>query len=327
MDVEAPAPDRPGSWSDAERRAAVGALACATLFWGSTFFLMKEGSAAIAGRLPAGTGRWAPLLFLALRFTLAAAVFPMVFPFIVKRARAALGWGIVTGIPFVGGFILQIYGLAETDPSVSALLTSMFVVFTPLGVLLLFRRPPGRHVALGISFALAGLWLITGAKETSLGRGEILSLLCAVVFSGHIIATDVGTRRVDPIAIAWNTTIFAAVACIVPLLFVRPSPFPAVPAILASGRVLTGLLITALLATVASIALMNHFQKRLSPNRAAVVYTLEPVFAGIFSWIFFGEVFGERKLLGGALILAGNFVCGLKRDVPRDRVSGPGASA
>ncbi|MBI2921458.1 MAG: DMT family transporter [Planctomycetes bacterium] len=297
------------SADDRARRGAAWALVLATLFWGATFFLMKAGTVAIERHLAPGTGAWAALVFLMCRFALASLAFPLVFPWIRRAPRSALSWGVWAGIPFAGGFVLQIYGLREVDPSISALFTSMFVLFTPLLMLALFRKAPARNLVLGIGFAVGGLWLITGARGATLGAGEILSLLCALVFSAHIILTDIGTKRTDPIAMAWHSTTFAAVVCALPLAFVRPTPFAALPAILRERDALVGIAVTGLLATVGSIALMNRFQKLLSPNRAAVIYTMEPVFAGIFSWIFFGEAFGERKLMGGVLILVGNVIC------------------
>jgi drug/metabolite transporter (DMT)-like permease len=300
------------TFSDAQRRAAVLGLVGATLFWGATFFLMKAGSVAIARHLPPGTGGWAETVFLMLRFTVASIFFPLVFPAARRGGLEAVKWGLLTSFPFTGGFLLQIYGLAHVDPSISALLTSMFVVFTPFLMFVLFRKSPGVNVAVGIAFAVGGLWLITGAKGSHFGIGEWLSLACAFVFSIHIVLTDVATRRAEPVAVAWHTVTFAAIECAIPLAFVRPSPFPAIPAAMRESSVLTGIGVTALLATVGAIALMNHFQRRVSPNRAAVAYTLEPVFAGIFSWIFFGEGFGARKLIGGALVVAGNLACGLR---------------
>ncbi|MCE9582960.1 MAG: DMT family transporter [Planctomycetes bacterium] len=300
------------TFTDAQRRIAVLGLTGATFFWGATFFLMKAGSVAIAKHLPPGTGAWAETVFLMLRFAVASIGFPLVFPAARRGGWPAVKWGLVSSIPFTAGFLLQIYGLADVDPSISALLTSMFVVFTPFLMFMLFRKAPGSNVAIGIAFAVGGLWLITGAKGAHFGRGEWLSLGCAFVFSIHIVLTDFATRRAEPIAIAWHTSTFAAIGCALPLLFVRPSPFPAIPAALHERAALVGIAVTAILATVGAIALMNHFQRRVSPNRAAVVYTLEPVFAGIFSWIFFGESFGARKLIGGAMVVLGNLACGLR---------------
>lgn len=311
-------------------RAVTGLVVC-TLFWGATFFLMKTGSAEIAERLPASEQGWAPLLFLAVRFAIAALVFPLAFPRLRHGARGSLRWGVIAGVPFAGGFILQIYGLRDVDPSISALFTSMFVVFTPLLAALILKKRPSAAVALAIGCATVGLWLVTGAERSgipSLGRGEWLSLLCALVFSFQILATDVGTRRCDPIGMAWHQATFGALACAVPVLLVRPGMFGAVLAALPERDVWLGLSFTAVLATVGSIALMMHFQRFLSPNHAAVIYTLEPVFAGIFSGIFFGETFGAAKLVGGALVIAGNFAAGMRPEAP-DEAGGtpPGAAS
>jgi drug/metabolite transporter (DMT)-like permease len=295
-----------------QRRAAVWALVTTTLFWGSTFFLMKAGEKALGARLTPDTAGWAALLFLAVRFAASSLAFPLVFPRLLRGARHALPWGAAASIPFAGGFALQLYGLRDVDPSVSALYTSMFVVFTPLLSFLLLRKPPGRSLVLGIAFAVAGLWLVAGEAHVRSIRGELLSLACAFVFSCHILITDRGSKLTDPIGMAWHQVTISAVLLAIPLVFVRPSPFAAVPGALGEREVLVALVVTALFATVGAMALMTHFQRFLSPNHAAVIYTLEPVFAGLFSWMFFGEAFGERKLLGGALIVAGNLACAVR---------------
>lgn len=311
------------------RARAIAGLVVCTLFWGATFFLMKTGSERIAERLPDAERGWAPLLFLAVRFSIAALVFPLAFPRLRRGARGSLKWGVIAGVPFAGGFILQIYGLREVDPSISALFTSMFVVFTPLLAAIFLKKRPSAAVALAIGCATVGLWLVTGAGKSgipALGRGEWLSLLCALVFSFQILATDVGTRRCDPIGMAWHQATLGAIACALPILLVRPGMFAAVAAAFPERDVWLGLSFTAVLATVGSIALMMHFQRFLSPNHAAVIYTLEPVFAGIFSWIFFGEQFGAAKLVGGALVVAGNFAAGVKGDAVEPEEKDDGAA-
>ncbi len=313
----------------ARRRArAVWGLVFCTLFWGATFFLMKTGSERIAEKLPEADRDWAPLLFLAARFTLASLAFPIVFPRLFSGARNSIRWGVIAGVPFSVGFMLQIYGLREVDPAVSALFTSMFVVFTPLLGRFLFGKRTTAAVALAIACAVLGLWLVTGAGKSGMphfGRGEWLSLLCALVFSFQIHATDVGTKKCDPIGLAWHQVTFGALACALPILLVRPSAFAALPAALPHPSVWLGIAFTAILATVGSMALMSHFQRFLSPNHAAVVYTLEPVFAGIFSAIFFSEGFGAAKLVGGGLILAGNLACGIRGN-PEEPSKEPGSA-
>jgi drug/metabolite transporter (DMT)-like permease len=299
---------------DGRRVRAVWGLVFCTLFWGATFFLMKSGSEAIAKKLPAADRAWAPLLFLAARFALASLAFPFVFPRLRKGASGSIRWGVLAGIPFTIGFILQIYGLRDVSPAISALFTSMFVVFTPLLGRVLFGKRTSAAVALAIACAVVGLWLVTGAEKSGVphfGRGEWLSLFCALVFSFQIHATDVGTKKCDPIGLAWHQVTFAAIACALPIVALRPAAFGALVAALPQRDVWLGIGFTAILATVGSMALMSHFQRFLSPNHAAVVYTLEPLFAGFFSAIFFAEGFGAAKLVGGGLILAGNLACGL----------------
>ena len=85
-----------------------------------------------------------------------------------------------------GGYATQTVGLQYTSPSTSAFITGLYVIITPVIESAISRRPPRPPVVAGIVIATVGLYLLTGA-DVQLGRGEVLTLACAVLFALHIV--------------------------------------------------------------------------------------------------------------------------------------------
>src|SRR5262245_1314312 len=112
-----------------ERRATVW-LVLLTLVWGSSFFSMKRG---IAGMEPFVGAAAAPTAFLLFRFSLAALLYPLVFPRVLRGLdRRTILDGLLLAVPFYAGFVLQVSGLPRTTATVSAFLTNLTVVSTPV---------------------------------------------------------------------------------------------------------------------------------------------------------------------------------------------------
>jgi drug/metabolite transporter (DMT)-like permease len=308
----------PDSPAPVSRRAALLALLFTDACWGVTFFLMKWGTDDLAAAIRPAPAAYAPLLFLALRFTAAAILLPLAIPGVLRKATArGIGLGALLAVPFAAGFLLQIYGLRETSPAVSAFLTSLFVVFTPLLGWAFGRERPSAALWGGAALALGGALLMAGPLDAGFGRGEWLTLACAAAFAVQILLTDSFTRRADPDVITWSMIASTAAATLVAL-----SLLPGGAALLAPDAlgeavrrppVAWSLAVTAVLATVIALAVMNRFQRHVTPSRAALVYAFEPVFAAAYSLALcrlvpagFTEEVTWTRALGALLILGGN---------------------
>src|SRR5581483_11964879 len=118
-------------------RRATLLLFATTVLWGSSFFTMMWGMEGVGRRLGAAA---APHGFLFLRFALSLVVQGLIFPraVLALTPRTAVA-GVVLSIPFYAGFVLQVMGLGHTTSTISAFLTSLFVVITPVLGRLLFR--------------------------------------------------------------------------------------------------------------------------------------------------------------------------------------------
>jgi len=288
------------------RRATI-LLFATTVLWGSSFFTMAWGIEGIARRvgIPA-----APSAYIFLRFLAAFVLQGVVF----HRALRGLGWrtiraGAILAIPFYAGFILQAMGIDSSNSSVSAFLTSLFVVVTPLLGWLFFRERLAPTTLLGALLSLVGVYVLSNPSG-GLGRGEILTLLCAVAFAFQIQLTNVITKSHSPEAISFVqfgcAVAFSGITMLA--MGVRPA---AVAASLGERHVAWTVLYTAAACSVVAMGVLNRYQRDISATRASVLYMFEPVFAALFALVFTGEAMTPRKLIGGAIILGGNLLCEL----------------
>lgn len=288
-------------------RRATAYLLGTTVFWGSSFLAMKWGTEALA---PAVGGPAAPAAFLFLRFALALAVHLLLVRGAVRRLdRGTLRGGVALAIPFYLGFILQTTGIVETTSTVSAFLTSLMVVFTPILGRLFFGERLTPALTAGVAVSVVGVWFLT-SPEGGIGKGELLTLLCALAFAVQIQLTNVVTRRHEPEAV---TTVMFACALLfsAALLAVHGVSPGALLEGLREPRALGTVAWTAVFCSVVAIWVLNRFQREIPPTRAAVLYMMEPLFAALLGATLGGERLSGRALAGGAVILAGNLLCEL----------------
>ncbi len=287
-------------------RRATAWLVFLCALWGASFFSMDRG---VAGMETVVGKEAAPSAFLFLRFLVAAAIFPLAFPRAVEELtpRAALH-GFLLTLPFYAGFILQVTGLRGTTPTVSAFITSLTVVTTPVVGRMLFRESVSWANLAGAAVAAAGIYFLTNPTGGGFGRGEFITTLSVVAFAFQIQVVNVVTRRSSPGAVTLVMFLCAVLFSGLTLAALGVGPALLARALLAPDAAWS-VAYNAVACSVVAITLMNRFQRDLPPTRAAVIYTLEPVFAGVFAAAYGGEDMTFRKLAGGAIVIAGNLLC------------------
>ncbi|MFO7765480.1 MAG: DMT family transporter [Pelovirga sp.] len=270
-------------------------LISVTLFWGATFPIVKD-----------AVSETPVLAFLWIRFALAA------FLLAVCAGRSGFnsldrrGWlaGIVLGILLFLGYLFQTYGLTYTSASNAGFLTGLNVVWVPLLAGPLLKKPAATGSKIGVVLAVTGLFLLTWKSPWSLNPGDILVFICSVFIALHILGLDVFTRGYDGRALAFvQIATMAILACVGSLVF-EPVSWPRTW----SPSLVTAVVITAVFATSYAFWAMTSFQHRTTPTRAALIYTLEPVFAAIFSFWLAGERLSTPGWYGGGLIVAGMII-------------------
>lgn len=273
-------------------RAELG-LGTISLVWGSTFILVKQALADVS-----------PLLFVALRFTLAAAVLAVLFrnrhaPSHTSRA-GELRAGFVVGICLFGGYATQTIGLQYTTASKAGFITCLYIVLVPALSAALFRRIPQASEVIGIAAAGVGLALMTLPKgRFTIGAGDLLILACAFLYAIHIVVLDHYSKRVAFTRLSLYQIATTAVLALATCWWMET------PRIRWSLPVLWALAVTSLLATALAFSVQTWAQQHTSATRAAVIFSLESVFAWLTAYLLAGEVLSRRAMWGGALILAG----------------------
>jgi drug/metabolite transporter (DMT)-like permease len=274
--------------TERSRRIATLLLAAATMVWGSTFFLIRDVVRVLA-----------PTDFLAVRFTIAAAAMVAVFwrP-MLALSRQELAIGLSLGALYAVAQILQTVGLAHTEASRSGFITGTYVVLTPVfGAILLHDRIP-RWTWLAVAMATAGLATLSiNGIGGGFGFGEVVTLLAAAVYAVHIIG--LGRYSSPGSAGALSAVQMLAIAA-VSLIAATPGGIE----LPSGGGAWASVLYMALVAGALAIWAQTWAQSHLSAPRAAIVMTLEPVFAAGFAVALGGEAMTLRMLLGGAMVLA-----------------------
>lgn len=268
-----------------ERKLELGLVYCA-LVWGATFPLVKD----VVGDVP-------PAALVGWRFTLSALC---LVPWVRRRPRpsAHLKEGVALGAILLALYLSQTVGLLYTSAANSGFITGLFVLFTPLFLWLFRRKAPSGAQWAASALAAGGLWLLTGGPS-GFNRGDALTLLSAMTYAAHLLATDVYTRRdSDPVLLAFHQFwVCAAGAFAVALLTGAPVAVP-------DGRTWAAVWFLALIPNLSAFFIQLVAQKTVAPMRVSLIFSLEPVFAAVFSWTIGGEPFTAVSAVGGALIVA-----------------------
>jgi len=291
----------------ATRRQAVIGLFFVTLLWGGTFVWMKQAMNSLEVELDEYSKAGVVGVIVATRFLIA---FVALLPF-SSRARAALtskeDWkgGLILGSLMLAGFVLQMIGIESVTPSVSAFLTSLYVVFTAILSVKISDRKPTRMMIAGVLLATLGAGFIDGPPHIVWGTGEILTVMCAFFFALHIIYTDSITKKLDPLAV--TSTSFAVLVAGASIFALIASGDPMVAEVAWQDGVVVPLLCLGLFGSLACILMLNAFQKYLNPTHAAIIYSFEPVWATLYGW-YEGMIDVSIWLTMGILLLIGNII-------------------
>lgn len=292
-------------------------IACA--LWGVSFNWNKNAQALLGERLVEYSGdanlhSCAPAAFLAVRFIGTVILWCIFFP------RSLRGWtkrtalvSTLGGALLAGGMLFQHYGLVDASESLMAFLTSLTVLFTPIIASLLLRHRVSGMMWVAVACATVGVALMSLFRdEGRFDLGAALGLVCALIFSIHILVVDHFGKTED----VWRFSLgqFASAALFIVLFALwRPGgsqlldPHVAVSAF-ASWKLAFLLALTIVFSTIITFGIMFAYQPRTSPTRAALTYLSEPIFATLYAWMATGTAITPAAMGGAGLIILGN-VC------------------
>ena len=261
-------------------------LVLTTLLWGGSFLFTKIGIATIP-----------PQLFVLSRFTLAT----LIMLAVCSRRLGKLDSGTVIRGMKVGTALgltnmSFVFGVQGTSISRAGILNNLFVLFIPVITKLIWRDRIGRVNMCGIALAVAGIGLLATSGENGFNRGDIVSTFCAFMIACHIISVSKVLKDDDVFLI--SLVQFGTVS----LIAGTATLLLPLPAFSYTPSAITSVVYCAVFPTVFCFTLQNMYQRYVTPTRAGLVYTLDPVWSLIAGFFVLGERLNSREWLGCAII-------------------------
>jgi drug/metabolite transporter (DMT)-like permease len=268
-------------------------LLLVAMIWGSAFVAQRLGMESIG-----------PLLFSGLRFILGALV---ILPFLLYRRRsgkvdtpffdlALLRGGFVLGLIVTAGINLQQTGLLYTSVSHAGFITGMYVLMVPLLGLLIGLRI-GTGTWLGAILAVTGLYLLTVEEGFRIAGGDWLQLASALCWAVQVLAMGYLAKRHDPLRLAFIQFVTCAALSLAAALLLEPFSLPAIV------QAVPSLLYAGILSIGVAFSLQAVALQRAKPAHAAIILSLEGVFAAVAAAVLLGEALSPQGYLGAGLML------------------------
>lgn len=266
-----------------------------TFIWGATFLFTKI-----------GLEYCPPSLYLVFRFVIAFSIAFIFFGKHFLRVKRDILWrGLVLGVFFGGGFVLQTYGLSMTSVSKSGFITGLAVVLTPFAYWLVVRKKINFWNKAGVVVAAIGLWLFTQPDLKNPNLGDILTVLSTLFWAFYITYMDVFTK---------GRKEFSETMQLVMLQFVASAPIAAIFLLFLDSSVyyfkfsyilLISLAFNGIIASFFLTWIHTSVQRYTTPVKAALIFSVEPVFASILAAIVLHEQFQSIQYIGAVILLSG----------------------
>jgi len=254
-----------------------------------------------------------PFIFNGIRFALGALV---ILPFILfsrtptnrtprTSSRYLIYGGIILGLTVFGGASLQQYGLVYTTAGNAGFITGLYVVFVP--ILGLFRKQfPHFTVWIAALLAVIGLYFLSVTENFTLVFGDMLVLIGAVFWAAHVVVIGVMSPKVNALKLALIQYLVCSILSLIVALTVESNTLDGI--IQATIPILYG----GILSVGIAYTLQVIAQKTAPPSHAAIILSLEAVFAAIGGWLVLNEQLGNRAIFGCGLMLLGMLVAQYK---------------
>ncbi|CAH0187340.1 putative cystine transporter YijE [Peribacillus sp. Bi96] len=268
--------------------------------WGVTFVMVQNALSFLD-----------PFTFNAVRFFMALVL--LLIPYSLTFHNRGKTWnkglfkaGIHIGVWLFLGYGFQTVGLNYTTPAKTGFITGLSVVMVPVFSLLLLKQRLSRNTVLGVAAATVGLYLMTFADSSNLNIGDLLVFLCAISFAMQIITTARYAKTLPalPLTLIQISTV-SLLSFVSALIFKENHSVIFSSEVMLQKDVWTALLVTAALATAFAFFAQTFFQAYTTPTRVALIFSMEPVFAALSSYILIGEKLTTASIIGCAFIFLG----------------------
>lgn len=281
-------------------------LSVTALIWGTAFIAQRTGTEFIGA-----------FTFTFCRSLLAAAVLLPVsllsgrgrteekLPLRGFGSKKLITAGVLSGVFLFAATSFQQMGIQYTTSGKSAFITAMYMIIAPVIGILLGKRP-GLNVWAGIAVGAGGMYLLCMGGQNGMGKGDLLTLVCAFLFALQILSIDRYSGEVDCIKMSFIQFAVCTLLAL-PCMFIFETPQMSAIADCAVPLLYTGVLSSAVAYTLQIIG-----QKYADMTPATLTMSLESVFAAVAGWLILKETMGVREIIGCVLIFAAIIVSQLK---------------
>ncbi len=268
-----------------------------TIIWGATFSFTKI-----------GLEHAQPFQFTTFRFGLALLIsFIIWWKIFFKISRKNLFYGLILGFFYAGGFILQTLGLQYTTVTKSAFITGLSVALTPFAYKFLEKKNISIYQWIGIVIVVIGLYFFTNPEFGNFNIGDLLTLFSTFFWAFYLVYMNRFTIDIhnfsETIQLVISQFILVFIASIIGAML-----FENWHNIQINNKLLIALIYNGIIASIILTSIHTSVQKFTTPVKAALIFSLEPVFASIFALFFFNEILKAIEYLGAFLILFGVLV-------------------
>ncbi len=260
-----------------------------TICWGSSYLFMKMGLGSIE-----------EFNLIALRFGLAFVCASVIFPKTLRNIdRITIKYAAILGFILFLIFIFITFGLGTTTTSNAGFLVSLTVVFVPLISAVIFKSKLTKKLSLSIIIAIIGVGFLTIDIPFSITFGDILCVFAAFFYAIHIIIVGFAAPQVNTLQLGiWQLGFAGLYGLIFSFIFetpIMPNTTQGWIAILALSLICSAL----------GFILQVIAQKYTTPTRTGLIFSLEPVFAALFGYMFINEIMGFTNYIGALLVIVG----------------------
>ena len=268
-------------------------LMITAFIWGSAFVAQSEGTAYIG-----------PWTFNCLRCVFGATVLFLALPILNKKInhvstinKETIKGGIIAGFIVALGMYFQQYGIAYTTVGKAGFLSSLYIIIVPLLVFFIKKKT---HISIwfAVVIALVGLYYLSFSEKETFESGDIYIIICAFIFSLHILCIDHFTNNCNPIYLSLIQFVFVAIFSFGPMMLFEK------PELVNIQNAIIPILYAGVLSTGVAYTLQVVSQKELDSSLASIIMSLEAVFAAISAYLFLGQIMSTREILGSSLVFA-----------------------
>ena len=270
------------------------------IIWGYTFPVIKN----VLNIIP-------PFTFLTYRFFLAFSLIYLIFRNRLRRINSlTIKKGFLVGLFLFLGYFGQTVGTQFTTATKTAFITGISVVIVPIISYFWTREKIYRNSAIGVLLAMIGLWLMnTNGTIYHINLGDSLVFLGAIGFALYIVAVDIYTKKLDYVQLVFIQLITVSLMSFLMAIIYEKEALT----FSYNSYVWWAVILNGVFATALAIYLQNRFQKYSNPTKIAIIFSAEPVFGALFSYLILGETIGIFGFMGGVAIFSGMFVAQIEQ--------------